>query len=172
MKKLLSCAVLILALSINGIAQEVKTSKSQEDNPPMAAGLGPEWNMNSRENFGLGVSLAFDYKLPIDAAPFAAGFTASYSNNFYGITIIETAALFRWYFGGAVGLTEGFEGFFLQADLGAFFLFDNSETTPYFLGGLRTGYRFPLGTMFYAEPFGRMGYPFAFGIGALAGITF
>ena len=172
MKKLLSCAVLIFALSINGTAQEVNATKPPSDNPPMAAGLGPEWNMDSRENFGLGVSLSFDCKLPINAAPFAAGFTASYSNNFYGITTIETAALFRWYFGGAIGMTDGFEGFFVQADLGAFFLLDNSEATPYFLGGLRAGYRFPLGTMFYAEPFGRLGYPFAFGIGALAGITF
>jgi len=41
-----------------------------------------------------------------------------------------------------------------------------------FLGGLRGGYRFTLASHFYVEPYGRIGYPFAFGIGALAGLMF
>jgi len=40
------------------------------------------------------------------------------------------------------------------------------------MGGLRAGYRLPLGDMFFIEPFGRVGYPFMFGIGALAGVRF
>ena len=38
--------------------------------------------------------------------------------------------------------------------------------------GIRGGYHLPLSTHFYIEPCGRLGYPFAFGIALMAGISF
>jgi hypothetical protein len=144
---------LIFALSANLYAQEKKAS----------LGIGAEWNMNSRENFAGGAVLSFDYALPHSLA---LGINVTASSNFGGITVIEPAALFRWYFLG------GYGGFFLQADCGAYLIFEDEELTAMFLGGLRGGFRFPIKTNFYIEPYGRIGYPFAFGIGVSAGIKF
>ena len=132
--------------------------------PKAAIGIGPEWNMNSRDNFAMGGVFGFDFNL---GNSFAVGLTAAYSNNFSGIQVIEPAALFRWYF-----LTKDHTGLFVQADLGAYLILEDGDFTPMFLGGLRGGLRLPLGVMFYVEPFGRIGYPFAFGVGALAGVRF
>jgi hypothetical protein len=129
-----------------------------------ALGIGAEWNMNSRENFAGGAALSFDYNLPHSLA---LGITVTASSNFYAITVIEPSALFRWYF-----LNSGHSGLFVQADLGCFMLLEESDFTLLFDGGLRCGFRFPLGTAFYLEPYGRIGYPFAFGVGALFGIRF
>jgi len=129
-----------------------------------AIGIGPEWNMDSRSNFAMGGVFGFDVNLP---KSLALGFTVTGSNNFDEITVLEPAALFRWYF-----LNSGHTGFFIQADLGAFLIFEGGDVTPLFLGGLRGGYRFVLAPRFYVEPYGRIGYPFAFGIGAIAGLTF
>jgi len=131
----------------------------------MSLGLAPEWNMNSRENFAGGLGLHFDYNFPIAGACFAAGVAAGASTNFSGIGTVEPGALFRWYFPGG-----GYAGGFLQADLGTSLILESGGVTPLFLGGLRGGYRFPIGGMFYIEPYGRAGYPFMFGIGATAGI--
>ena len=152
MKRLTLLLLLIFAVCANVFSQEKK----------LAVGAGPEWNMNSRENFAAGAVLGFDYNLP---RSFAAGLTFSASSNFTGITVLEPAAMFRWYFLG----TEN-TGFFAQADAGACLVLEDGETTALFLCGLRAGFRLPLGSMFYVEPFGRFGYPFMFGIGALAGI--
>jgi len=152
-KKTTSLIALILFLSIGVYAQEKKA----------AIGVGPEWNMNSRENFAGGAGLAFDYMLPNS---FAAGITFTASSNFSGASALEPAALFRWYFLG------GYTGFFLQADIGTFLFFDKGEIFPYFLGGLSGGFRLPFNSSFYMEPYGRLGYPFAFGIGVLFGIRF
>jgi hypothetical protein len=35
---------------------------------------------------------------------------------------------------------------------------------------LRGGYRMPVGSLWYIEPYGRGGYPFVFGIGVMAGV--
>jgi len=125
-------------------------------------GLGAEWNMNSREMFAGGALLNFDFNLPM--APIAVGVTGTVSSNFGEGLVVESSALFRWYF-----LGKKWSGFFAQADIGAVFIFEEDETKPMFMGGLKAGYRFPLG-MFYVEPYGRVGYPFMFGIGVLAGI--
>ena len=125
-------------------------------------GLGAEWNMNSREMFAGGALLNFDFNLPM--APIAVGVTGTVSSNFAAGLVVEASALFRWYF-----LGKKWSGFFAQADVGAVFIFEEDETKPMFMGGLKAGYRFPLG-MFYVEPYGRVGYPFMFGIGVLAGI--
>jgi len=130
----------------------------------IALGAGPEWNMNSRKNFAGGAVLGFDYNLP---KSFAAGLGFGINYNFSNVVVIEPAAMFRWYF-----LGKGHTGFFAQADIGAFFLQEDGEVYTYFLGGLRGGYRFQLKKSFYIEPYGRLGYPFAFGIGALAGYKF
>ena len=54
MKKTLLLTMLVLPLGMGVFAQEKKA----------AFGLGPEWNMNSRENFAGGAVLGFDYNLP------------------------------------------------------------------------------------------------------------
>ena len=130
----------------------------------MAISLGPEWNMNSRENFAAGAALNFDYNL---GSSFAIGLNITFSSNFSGIAVIEPAALFRWYF-----LGDNSGGWFVQAETGVYLIFEDQDITPMFLGGLRGGFRLPLGEMFFVEPFGRMGYPFMFGVGALAGVRF
>jgi len=128
-----------------------------------ALGAGLEWNMNSRDNFAAGAVLAIDYNL---GNSFAAGGNLTASSNFNGITVIEPAAMFRYYF-----LGSNHNGWFIQADTGVYLVLEDSEVTTLFLGGLRGGLRIPLGKIF-VEPFGRLGYPFAFGFGCLAGIRF
>jgi hypothetical protein len=155
MKKTILFAAMVL-LCVNLYAQEQEKKA--------AVGIGLEWNMNSRDNFAGGFALAFDYALPHSLA---IGLNAIGSSNFTGITVIEPAALFRWYF-----LGKRHNGFFVQADCGAYLIQEDGEFTAMFLGGLRGGFRFPLQPRFYIEPYGRIGYPFAFGVGVSAGIKF
>jgi hypothetical protein len=158
MKKYIILTALVFALCVNLYAQE------QEQEKKAALGIGAEWNMNSRENYAGGVVLAFDYALPHSLA---LGLNVTASSNFSGITVIEPAALFRWY------LLGGYNGFFLQADCGAYMVLeDDEEFTAMFLGGLRGGFRIPFESNLYIEPYGRIGYPFAFGIGVLVGFKF
>jgi hypothetical protein len=119
--------------------------------------------MNSRENFAGGAVLGFDVSL---SRALALGFTVTYSSNFSGISVIEPAALFRWY------LLGGPAGLFVQADAGAYLVLEDGGLIPLFMGGLRGGFRIPAGPSFYVEPYGRIGYPFAFGVGAMAGVRF
>ena len=151
MKRFILLSALILCTSLTAFTQE---------NRNFAVGLGLEWNMNAPENFAGGAVLGLDYRF---MESFAAGFHFTFSTNFDGIAVMEPAALFRWYFLGP---------FFVQGDLGAFIVFDLGEMDVRFLGGLRAGMRIPLGEMFYVEPYGRLGYPFMFGIGAIAGVKF
>jgi len=156
MKKTVLFFVMVFAFSLCAFADQ--------DSAKMALGAGPEWNMNSRDNFAAGAVLAFDYSL---GSSFALGINATASSNFDGIFVIEPAAFFRWYF-----LGSNHTGWFVQADVGAYLVLEDSEVTPMFLGGVRGGLRLPLGDKFFVEPFGRLGYPFAFGVGGLAGIRF
>jgi len=130
----------------------------------VAMGIGPEFNMNSRYNFAMGGVFGFDANLPHSLA---LGFTFTASYNFNGITVVEPAVLFRWYF-----LGTGHKGFFAQADMGGYLIFEDGDIKPMVLGGLRGGYRFTPASHFYLEPYGRLGYPFAFGIGVMAGLRF
>jgi len=158
-QKFVFFALLFLSLTARIFAQEadVKTKKA-------SLGIGAEWNMNSRENFAGGAVLAFNYALP---RSFALGVNVTASSNFNGITVIEPAALIRRYFFG------GYKGFFVQADAGAYLILEDGEDLkPMFSGGLRGGFRFPIKTNFYIEPYGRIGYPFVFGVGVLTGINF
>jgi len=127
-----------------------------------AISFGPEWNMNSHENFAMGGTLAFDFNV---SPSFAFGYNVTVSSNLTDLLVIEPATFLRWYFS---------TSWFLQADAGAYLLLDNdlNEVTPMFLGGLRTGVRLPLGDTLFVEPFGRVGYPFAFGVGVMMGFRF
>jgi len=160
-KLLLSITILLLTLSFAFAEDE---SYIENESKLMAISLGPEWNMNSRENFAAGAALGFDFNL---GSSFAVGFNLTASSNFSGIAVIEPAAMFRWYF-----LGKNHNGLFAQAEAGTFLIIEDSEVIPMFLGGLRAGFRLPLGSMFFVEPFGRVGYPFMFGFGAMAGIKF
>ena len=130
-----------------------------------ALGLGLEWNMNSPHNFAAGAALGFDYNL---TNKIAVGLNLGGSTNFIAAKAIEPYLLFRNYF-----LENNFGKFFGQADVGAFLIFeDGYDMYPMALVGLRLGLRKPLGSLFYIEPHGRLGYPFVFGIGLMAGINF
>ena len=137
-----------------------------QDEYPASLGLGVEWNMNSRLNFAGGAALGLDFNL---SQAFALGFTVTGSYNFFGIAVVEPAALFRWYIP-----RNDSTGFFLQADVGAFLIFEEAETSQWVMvmGGLRTGYRIPLDLTWYIEPYVRAGYPFAFGVGVMTGVRF
>jgi len=165
-KKIILLTALILINGLCAFAQEESAQNGQSEKK-MAAGAGLEMNMNSRESLALGFALGFDYNLTIAALPFAAGAAVTLSSNFSGIFTTELAAMFRWYF-----LGKEHTGFFAQADIGVYLFSEDKEVAPLFLIGLRGGYRLPFGSMFYVEPYGRLGYPFIFGIGALAGIKF
>jgi hypothetical protein len=47
---------------------------------------------------------------------------------------------------------------------------EDEDVTPLFDGGLRVGFRIPVGERYYIEPYGRGGYPFVFGIGVMVGV--
>jgi len=136
-----------------------------------AIGISPEWNLNSRDSLAAGAVLAVDFNV---SSSFALGANATVSSDFSDITVIEPAAMFRWYLLSKehAGSFAAGNGLFLQADVGAYLVLENDEVTPLFLGGLRTGVRLPFGNTFFIEPYGRIGYPFIFGFGFLTGIRF
>ena len=130
----------------------------------MSAGLGLEWNMNSRHNFAGGTFFNFDYQLPRFAS---LGFSLGVNSNFDNIHIIEPVFLFRAY-----RAEDEFAGLFFQSELGASFIFEDEELTRRPRIGFGTGYRILLGSSFFVEPYGRIGYPFAFSLGVAGGIRF
>ena len=146
------------------ISPAVFTQEKKEVNNPVSIGLGLEWNMDSRHNFAGGTALSFDYKLPWY---FAAGFTVTGSTNFYNFKVIEGTVLLRNYV-----QRNDYSGLFFQVDIGSFIIFENGDIIPMFEIGVRGGFRIPLGSSFYIEPYGRIGYPYAFGLGVMAGINF
>jgi len=168
-KTLVLFTIMVLILGQIGFAQEGAGNKGA-GNHKISIGAGPEFNMNSRENFAGGFSLVFDYGLR--TLPLAFGLSAAASYNFLNSAVMEAASFFRWYFPGVKH-----SGFFVQADLGFYYIMEDIATRdverfPMFMGGLRAGYRLPLGQSFYLEPYGRGGYPYVFGAGLLAGIRF
>jgi len=163
MKKLL-LVLLFLSISLVAGAQEKDGFKG-----PFSAGIGPEWNMNSRYNFAGGAIFAAYYNLP---NRLSAGITATGSTNFFGTQVMEFAGLIRWYYKEMKYNGTEYTGLFTQLEVGAFFINEEGERTVLPLFGLRGGYRIPLSSHFYIEPCGRLGYPFAFGIGLMAGISF
>ena len=130
----------------------------------MSIGAGLEWNMDSRQNFAGGIALGFDYQLPANAA---IGVNLMGSINFRSMGVIEPIIFIRGYLPQKVD-----RGFFAQFDTGAFLIIEDKNVIPMPLVGVRTGYRFLLGKSFFVEPYGRLGYPFAFGVGAMGGFRF
>ena len=161
-----SISILIIFLAgWNIYAQEDSGSQG------MAFGMGPEWNMNSRHNFAGGLVLGFDYNLPV-SVPLAMGINVAGSYNFSYTVVLEAAPFLRWYFMGV-----GYTGFFVQADVGYYYAMEDlnkkdKNTFDRINGGLRAGYRLPMESSFYIEPYIRAGYPFVFGVGLMAGILF
>jgi len=159
-KKIILLIALILLCGLCAFAQDGQIEQSEKK---AAVSTGLEFNMNSRYNFAGGAVLGFDFNL---SRALAAGLTVTYSSNFSGISVIEPATLFRWYIlGGGAGL-------FVQADAGAYLVLEDGELIPLFMGGLRVGFRLPVGSSFFIEPYGRVGYPFVFGVGVIAGVKF
>ena len=128
----------------------------------MGLGPGVEWNMNADRKYAFGAALGVDYNV---FNSFAAGISLGVSNNFSALTAVEAAGTFRWYV-----FSENRTGVFAQADGGLFLYMEDVKVKPMALGGLRVGFRLPLGAMFYIEPYARGGYPFAFSIGMSAGM--
>ena len=142
-----------------------------QDENKMAVSLGAELNMNTREMFAGGFVLSFDYNLPVSVAPFAAGLAVTSSLNFKNTAVVEFAALLRWYF-----RNTGHDGWFAQADAGFCLISEKRKKklplpSPV-LAGIRTGYRLPLSSSFYMEPYARIGYSFFIGVGVTGGLRF
>jgi hypothetical protein len=156
MKKRLLLAILVPGLCLCAFARENK----------MSIGMGAEWNMASRHNFAGGATVNFIHDLPGSSA---LGLSFRGSWNFNAIYVLEPAFLIRHYFS-----QDTNSGFFLQFDVGAFIALEEQGITPMIMSGLGAGFRLPLGKSksFYIEPCGRLGYPFAFGLGAMAGFRF
>jgi len=154
-------------------ADEAVQADASHEPTKMAIGFGLEWNMNSRDYFAGGAVFGFDYNLPLPIYC-AAGLSFGVSYNFNDSTVLEPQAFFRWYFMDVfTGVSGAYERWFIQADFGCTIIMEKEcKTIPLFLGGLRAGYRLPLGDSFYIEPSGRLGYPFAFGIGVMGGYRF
>ena len=111
-----------------------------------------------------GAALNFEYRLNYHAA---LGIILSASNNFFGITVLEPTAFIRGY------IWENCHGLlFFQVDFGPFFILEEGDVIVLPELGLRAGFRKPLGKSYYIEPFGRLGYPFAFGVGVVTGKRF
>ena len=146
--------MIFLLCGLSTFAQEKK----------MSAGAGLEWNMDSRHNFAGGAILNLDFMLPSNTA---LGINVIASHNFNAIAVIEPLVFYRRYV-----QDKDHTGFFVQLDGGAFVILEEGDVTTLFHVGVRGGYRIPLGSFFYIEPYGRTGYPFAFGFGAIAGICF
>ena len=156
MKKL-PIVILFLTVSMYAVAQENKST--------LSIGIGPEFNMNSRHNFAGGTVFGFYFNLPGKTS--SLGLTSTVSSNFVDTQVIEAAALFRWYL-----QNPDYTGYFIQAETGVFTIFEDGERILLPIFGVRGGYRLPITSFFYVEPNGRLGYPFAFGIAVMAGITF
>ena len=156
--------LLFLSISFNVGAQEKGGSER-----PFSAGIGPEWNMNSRHNFAGGTVFGIYYNL---LNRLSVGLTATGSTNFFNTQVMEFSGLIRWYYKGTGHKGAEYTGFFAQLEGGAFVIMEEGEQTILPLVGLRGGYRLPISSHFYIEPCGRLGYPFAFGIGLMAGISF
>jgi hypothetical protein len=162
MKKL--CIIVLLFVSgLTAFGQEKK----------MSVGLGVELNKDSRHHFSIaevdfavaaGAVLYFSYDF---GDYFSTGLITTASYNFYDFVVIEPTLLLRRYF-----YYNNESGFFAQVDGGLFIIFEDGKTRLMPSAGFRGGYRRLLGTSFYVEPYVRLGYPFAYGIGALAGIRF
>ena len=151
MKKALIIMVLVFILGISSFAQDKK----------IAFGYGVEMNLNAEDGNAGGAILSFDVNL---FQRFATGVSVTMSGDSYDNGVLETAIIGRGYF------SSFHKGFFIQGDLGLSVINLRDEKTffePLF--GIQGGYRLVIGEFFFAEPHIRVGYPFVFGIGIVAG---
>ena len=153
--------IIFLVCNISAFSQENAFSLDNK----YAAGLGLEFNLDSRHYFAGAVVLAFDYNLNSN---YSVGANLTASNNFAGFLVIEPTVMVRHY----IWENCHRQIFFVQADLGALFFREDGEWTQMFELGLRGGFRMPIRTIYYIEPYGRLGYPFAWGIGFIVGRLF
>jgi len=126
-------------------------------------GIGADVNANTREGAAFGGTLSGGVDLNDQ---FSLGLRISLSSNMDTVITLEPAAFFRYY------LPLKIEGFFVQAELGAAFFFEDGKNYPAFLGGLAFGWRYNIGNKWYIEPSIRGGYPFVWGVGFLTGLHF
>jgi hypothetical protein len=127
------------------------------------AGLGVEGNANTREGAAIGGNLSLGVNLD---QQFSLGIKATFSSDTDTVTTLEPAAFFRYY------LPFNFSGLFAQAEIGASFFLEGGGSYPAFLGGLAFGWRYNVWKNWYIEPSIRAGYPFAWGAGVMAGLSF
>ncbi|AEF83703.1 conserved hypothetical protein [Treponema primitia ZAS-2] len=168
MKKIISFLIILLVLTGLASAQTLsaETPVSEKKTLKVSIWAGLEWNMNARTLFSLGGILGANYAIK---SSFAAGIKNGFSYNFNEIVVLEPEGFFRWYF------LQGEAGsIFLQGDLGASFIFADSRLYMLPLGGISGGIRIYLKNSenFFLEPYGRLGYPFVFGIGITGGYSF
>ena len=134
-----------------------------------AFGGGLEWNGNAPKGVANAVAIGLDLNLPFAVAPLAAGANVTGSTDFSGANALEFAALLRWYFLPDLGPGR-YEGWFVQVNLGGTLFLTELEAPTWFLGELRGGYRQPMGTNFFIEPYIRMGFPIMVGVGFFVGM--
>ena len=127
------------------------------------AGLGVEGNANAREGAAIGANLSLGVNLN---SQFSLGIKTVFSSDIDAVTTLEPAAFFRYY------LPFKFSGLFAQAELGASFFFEDGKSYPAFQGGLSLGWRYYFIKNWYIEPAVRFGYPFVWGAGIIAGLSF
>jgi hypothetical protein len=127
------------------------------------AGLGVEGNANAREGAAIGGNLSLGVNLN---SQFSLGIKTVFSSDTGAVSTLEPAAFFRYY------LPLKINGFFAQAELGASFFFEDGNSYPAFQGGLSFGWRYNFVKNWYIEPAVRFGYPFVWGAGVLAGLSF
>jgi hypothetical protein len=126
-------------------------------------GLGIEGNANTREGAAFGGNLTTGLDLDHQ---FSLGLRIAFSSNMDTITTLEPSVFFRYY------IPLIFTGLFLQAEMGTAIFFEDNNSYPAFLAGLTFGWRYNVRNEWYIEPSVRFGYPFAWGVGILAGLSF
>ena len=122
--------ILVLMVALVLVSGQSVFALDEAGSKWIAAHTGPEWNMNSWENFAGRLALGIDFSLP--SLLLTVGLDAAGNYNFSNATVIEAESFFRWYFPGM-----RHTGFFAQADLGFYYIIENlngyKETAPMFL---------------------------------------
>ena len=169
MKKRILILFFLISVCVFNVSSQDTLPDTQEtpafetiNNRNTAFSYGADVNVNSSEGLAYGAVLGFEFKI---AGRFHTGILITASSNGTSNSVIEPSVLVRYYF------SEQY-GFFLQLDAGASIIAENDEVNFTFLGGLRSGYRFQIGAVFFIEPFLRMGYPFLAGGGVLFGYRY
>ena len=129
-----------------------------------AVGAGFQGNINTIYGLAISGAIGMDYGL---TDVLAIGTRVALSYNFGNITTVEPEIFIRGYF-----KRTGIVDIFFQSDIGASLIFEDRDFYPVILGGQMIGMRFSLDKHWWAEPFLRFGYPFAAGIGVMAGYRF